>query len=68
MSKYTGFIPAPELFRSFGVSDRTGRKWELSGKLPEPKRINGRKYFPVGTVPQFDDVRDTQAMRPGVTA
>jgi hypothetical protein len=68
MSKYVGFIPAPELFRSFGVSDRTGFNWEARGILPKPKRINGRKYFPVGTVPKFDDMPDILTMRPQVIA
>jgi DNA-binding transcriptional MerR regulator len=36
------------------VSIRTIERWTDAGILPQPERINGRKYWPDGTTPKFD--------------
>jgi len=37
-----------------GVSTRTLDRWVEDGILPEPERINGRKYLPSDTEPRLD--------------
>lgn len=36
------------------ISIRTLERWVEVGILPKPLRVNGRKFWPVGTVPTFD--------------
>lgn len=45
--------PTRKLAERLGVCTRTIERWEQSGILPEPKRINGRKYWPEGTEPRI---------------
>jgi hypothetical protein len=37
------------------VSIRTIERWTDAGILPQPVRINGRKFWPAGTTPKADD-------------
>jgi predicted site-specific integrase-resolvase len=37
-----------------GVSTRTVDRWVKAGRLPEPERINNRKYWPSDVEPRRD--------------
>jgi hypothetical protein len=41
--------------RSLDVCTRTLDRWVAAGILPEPERINGRKYWPLNVEPRRDD-------------
>jgi hypothetical protein len=48
-------IPSSEWRRKNGnVTARTEYNWELKKIIPPAVRINGRKYRPTNTRPQFD--------------
>jgi hypothetical protein len=45
-------IPHRKFAEQHGVCGRTLDRWTEIGLLPEPRRINQRKYWPVGTSPK----------------
>jgi DNA-binding transcriptional MerR regulator len=44
----------------YGIADRTVSRWTATGVLPEPTRINGRKYWDLDDL----DTRDAARMTP----
>jgi hypothetical protein len=50
----TSIESAASLARRLDRSTRSIDRWILSGVLPEPFRIRGRRYWPAGTMPKFD--------------
>jgi predicted DNA-binding transcriptional regulator AlpA len=47
-------IPHRRYAEAHGVSTKTIDRWVADGILPEPTRINARKYFQEGTEPRHD--------------
>lgn len=45
----------PTLCREFEVSPVTIWRWVKSGRLPEPRKINGQNRWPADVEPTFDD-------------
>jgi hypothetical protein len=43
-----------------GVCIRTIERWTGAGILPQPMRINGRKFWPAGTRARLDAERDAK--------
>jgi len=60
-SKSRGLLPTRVMAEQNKVSIRTVERWEKAGILPEPERINGRKYWPEGTTPRRDPGHDPEA-------
>jgi hypothetical protein len=50
----TALTPTRRMAEQNGVSVRTIERWTEVGILPEPLRINGRKFWPAGTTPKTD--------------
>jgi predicted site-specific integrase-resolvase len=46
--------PHRRLAERLGVSTRTLDRWTEAGRLPEPIRVNKRKYWPTDTEPRRD--------------
>jgi predicted site-specific integrase-resolvase len=53
-SKTRPLNPTRVMAEQHRVSIRTIERWTDAGILPQPERINGRKYWPDGTTPKFD--------------
>jgi hypothetical protein len=51
-------IPFAEFARIWGVSTRTLDRWIEQKILPEPERINSRKYFSSDVTPRHDVEHD----------
>jgi DNA-binding transcriptional MerR regulator len=50
-NKLRKWEPARETAARLGVCTKTVDRWVEAGILPEPTRINGRKYFDAGVEP-----------------
>jgi predicted DNA-binding transcriptional regulator AlpA len=50
-------VPHRRYAERHGVSTKTIDRWVADGILPEPTRINARKYFEEGTEPRRDSER-----------
>jgi hypothetical protein len=46
--------PTRKMAEQNSVSIRTIERWADAGILPPPVRINGRKFWPAGTMPKTD--------------
>jgi len=51
----------PTLCREFEVSPVTIWRWVKSGRLPEPRKINGKNRWPADVEPIFDDETQGEA-------
>ena len=49
--------------RRFGVSNRSIDRWLANGIFPKPIRINGRKYWAVRDLEQFERKHGNEAQR-----
>jgi predicted site-specific integrase-resolvase len=52
--KSNGLLSTKRLAEANSVSVRTVERWTQVGILPPPLRVNGRKFWPDGTLPKFD--------------
>jgi DNA-binding transcriptional MerR regulator len=50
--------------RRFGVSNRSIDRWLANGIFPKPIRINGRKYWAVRDLEQFERKHGNEAQAP----
>ena len=51
----TALISTRAMAEMHGVCVRSVERWVEAGRLPEPMRINRRKFWPAGTMAKTDD-------------
>jgi len=51
------FLTTRALCQRYGVVDRTIDRWVESGTIPEPTRINGRRYWQESALAELERAR-----------
>ena len=62
MERKKRLLPTRDILSRYNVTDRTADRWVAAGILPDPIRINGRRYWDEAELEQRE--RDGMSRRP----